>query len=171
MNETSESPESDSLDGPGEHRKNNRPSPDQRAHSDGHNGNGKPHGRRIVLVEDPADNRKLLTRWLELKGHIIHSAPDGLAGVALVEREQPEIALVDIGLPKIDGYEVARRIRAGKSSNAIKLVALTGYGKPADVEAARQAGFDHHLVKPVNLDELERLLAGHGQLAALFSTA
>jgi two-component system CheB/CheR fusion protein len=122
-------------------------------------GNGKRHARKIVLVEDQADSRKMLTRWLQLKGHVIVSAPDGLAGLAIIEREHPDVALIDIGLPKIDGYEVARRIRAGKSSAAIKLIALTGYGQPDDVEAALRAGFDHHLVKPVNLDELDGLLA------------
>jgi two-component system CheB/CheR fusion protein len=145
--------------------------PAQRANSGGQNGNGKSHGRRIILVEDQADNRKMLTRWLELKGHSVQSAPDGLAGVELIEREQPEVALIDIGLPRIDGYEVARRIRGGKSSPTVKLVALTGYGQPADIEAARQAGFDYHLVKPVNPDDLERLLTGDGQFATLSSTA
>lgn len=124
-----------------------------------HNGDGQTLSRRIVLVEDQADNRRMLTRWLELSGHRVESAADGQAGVALIERAQPDVALVDIGLPKIDGYEVARRVRAGSSSKSLRLIALTGYGQPADVAAARQAGFDHHLVKPVNPEELEKLLA------------
>jgi two-component system CheB/CheR fusion protein len=146
-------------------------STDQQPKSARDSGNCQTHRRRIVLVEDQADNRKMLTRWLELKGHSVQNASDGLAGVALIEREQPEVALVDIGLPKIDGYEVARRIRAGKSSPTLTLVALTGYGQPDDIEAARQAGFDYHLIKPVNPEELERLLVGDGQFAALSSTA
>ena len=123
-----------------------------------HNGHGKPHARRIVLIEDQEDNRRMLARWLELSGHSVRSAADGPAGLALIESEQPEIAIIDIGLPKLDGYEVARRIRAGYS-NPPRLIALTGYGRQADVEAARQAGFDHHLIKPVKPEELERLLA------------
>jgi len=150
---------------PDEHPDSDGPSLAHRTKSNGHNGNGKPHARKIVLVEDQADNRKMLTRWLQLKGHSVQNAPDGLAAVALIEREQPDVALVDIGLPKIDGYEVARRIRAGKSSSEMRLIALTGYGQPADIEAALQAGFDHHLVKPVNPDDLDRLLAGDGHLA------
>ena len=71
---------------------------------------GKVQARKIVLVEDQADNRQMLTRWLELKGHLVESAADGPSGVTLIERVQPDIALVDIGLPKIDGYEVARRV-------------------------------------------------------------
>jgi two-component system CheB/CheR fusion protein len=145
------------------------PPTNHRHKSDGQNGNGKPHGRKIVLVEDQADNRKMLTRWLQLKGHAVESAADGAAGVALIERQRPDIALIDIGLPKLDGYEVARRIRSGPGSSSMRLIALTGYGQPADVEAARQAGFDHHLVKPVNPDELERLLGEEAKTPELQS--
>src|SRR5262249_56920864 len=133
-------------------------STDQQPKSAQDSGNGQTHRCRIVLVEDQADSRKMLARWLELKGHRVQSAADGLAGVALIEREQPEIALVDIGLPKIDGYEVARRIRGGKSWPAIKLVALTGYVQPADAEAARQAGLDYHIVKHVDPAHLDHFL-------------
>jgi CheY-like chemotaxis protein/two-component sensor histidine kinase len=128
-----------------------------------HHGNGKAPSRKIVLVEDQADNRQMLTSWLELLGHQVQSAADGSDGVALIEREQPEIALVDIGLPKIDGYEVARRIRANASSSSVRLIALTGFGQREDIEAARRAGFDHHLVKPVDPQLLERLLADVGR--------
>jgi two-component system CheB/CheR fusion protein len=123
------------------------------------NGDGKPHARRIVIIEDQDDNRRMLARWLELSGHTVFSAPDGLAGMALIESEQPDVAIVDIGLPKLDGYEVARRIRAGTAPAHLRLIALTGYGQQADVEAALLAGFDYHLIKPVKPEELERLLA------------
>ena len=104
--------------------------------------------RRIVIVEDNADSRAMLRALLELQGHEVEDAPDGLAGVALVLRLQPDVAFVDVGLPGIDGYEVARRIRADREGRAVCLVALTGYGLPEDQERSRRAGFDAHLVKP-----------------------
>jgi two-component system CheB/CheR fusion protein len=124
-----------------------------------HNGDAQNRIRKIVLVEDQDDNRDMLARWLELHGHHVKHAADGQAGIALIEHEKPEVAIVDIGLPKIDGFEVARRLRAANSVPSLRLIALTGYGQPADIQAARQAGFDLHLVKPVNLDELTRILS------------
>jgi two-component system, chemotaxis family, CheB/CheR fusion protein len=132
----------------------------------GHNGNGHVPSRKIVLIEDQTDNRNMMTRWLELHGHQVQSAPDGPSGVVLIEREQPDVAIIDIGLPKISGYEVARRVRAGAAARSLRLIALTGYGQPSDIEAARQAGFDHHLIKPVNPDELVRLLNNHASSSA-----
>jgi signal transduction histidine kinase len=113
--------------------------------------------RRILLVEDNSDARQALKDLLELWGHQVQVAPDGLNGVALALEVRPELALVDIGLPGLDGYRVAQELRA-RVGEEIRLVAITGYGGPEDRHRALQAGFDHHLVKPVKPDELDRLL-------------
>jgi CheY-like chemotaxis protein len=113
--------------------------------------------RRIVIVEDSADNRETLQDLLENLGHEVHVAVDGLEGVERTLALRPEVALVDIGLPLIDGFEVARRVRAAIGSETF-LLALTGYGQPEDRARAAAAGFDAHLTKPVDLDALERIL-------------
>ena len=115
-------------------------------------------GRRILLVEDDADSREALKMLLELSGHQVEVAVDGGAAVAHAIAHRPDVALVDIGLPEIDGNEVARRIRAELGDDGIFLVALTGYGGEADEEIARAAGFDAHFTKPVELARLDRLL-------------
>jgi two-component system CheB/CheR fusion protein len=112
---------------------------------------------RIVLVEDQDDNRKMLASLLEMDGFSVHAAASGAEGVALVQQVRPDAAIVDIGLPEVDGYEVARRIRATVGEEIV-LIALTGYGQAQDVEKARAAGFDHHLVKPLQLDRLAEVL-------------
>jgi PAS domain S-box-containing protein len=121
--------------------------------------------RRIVLVDDSEDLRATFRKILERRGHHVVEASDGLGGVALILAERPDIAIVDIGLPGIDGYEVARRVRAVLGP-AIHLAAMTGYGSPADRERARQAGFDTQVTKPVDIDAIERLLADGGRYAA-----
>lgn len=113
--------------------------------------------RRILLVEDNSDARQALKDLLELWGHQVQVAQDGLDGVAMALEVRPELALVDIGLPGLDGYHMARELRA-RVGEDIRLVAITGYGGPEDRHRALQAGFDHHLVKPVKPDELDRLL-------------
>jgi CheY-like chemotaxis protein len=115
-------------------------------------------GRRILLVEDDADSREALKMLLELSGHQVDVAADGGAAVAHAIAHRPDVALVDIGLPEIDGNEVARRIRAELGDDGIFLVALTGYGGEADEELARAAGFDAHFTKPIELARLDRLL-------------
>jgi signal transduction histidine kinase/DNA-binding response OmpR family regulator len=115
-------------------------------------------GRRILLVEDDADTREALKTLLELSGHQVAVAADGSEAVAHAVANRPEVALVDIGLPEIDGNEVARRIRAQLGADGIFLVALTGYGGEAEVERSRAAGFDAHFTKPVELARLDRLL-------------
>ena len=106
--------------------------------------------RRIVIVEDSPDNREMLRYLLELAGHEVHEAADGPGGIEAILRVAPHIALVDLGLPGLDGYEVARRVRAEVAGRAVQLVAMTGYGQPEDVRRAAAAGFDAHLVKPVD---------------------
>lgn len=121
-------------------------------------------GRRIVLVEDNPDNRQMLRSLLELGGHQVAAAGDGRMGLEMIRATQPEIALVDIGLPLMDGYEVARQVRALPECNNVYLVALTGYGRQQDRRRALEAGFDVHLVKPVDFDELNYFLARQSSL-------
>ncbi len=114
---------------------------------------------RVLIVEDNANNREMLQALLEMEGHEVATAEDGARGLELIEFQKPDVALVDIGLPEIDGYEVARRVRANGAIRDVYLVALTGYGLPDDRRRSQESGFDDHLVKPVNLDTLNRLLA------------
>ncbi|MCC6766093.1 MAG: response regulator [Deltaproteobacteria bacterium] len=116
-------------------------------------------GRDVLVVEDDDDAREALCELLTLAGHRVRSAADGVAGLAALVDAPPDVALVDVGLPGIDGYEVARRARAAGAAARTKLVALTGYGLPEDQARAIEAGFHAHLVKPVSLDALAKLLA------------
>ena len=116
-----------------------------------------PTARRILIAEDNRDAREMLRTMLELDGHTISTAGDGPSAVRMAVEAVPEIVIMDIGLPGLDGFEVARRIRV-RLGATIRLVALSGYGDPESKEHARQAGFDAHLVKPVSPDDLSRLL-------------
>ncbi|WP_434386391.1 response regulator [Melittangium boletus] len=113
--------------------------------------------RRILLVEDNEDARLTLSEMLELWGHDVEVASDGLEGVTKALQRTVRLAVVDIGLPGLDGYAVAERLRAQRGQD-IRLIALTGYGAPEAKRRALDAGFDVHLTKPVNLEELARLL-------------
>jgi signal transduction histidine kinase/CheY-like chemotaxis protein len=115
--------------------------------------------RHILIVEDGADHRESLQELLEAQGHRVDTAIDGEGGVERALAVRPEVALVDIGLPRLDGYEVARRIR-GALGSKIFLIALTGYGQPDDRARAAAAGFDVHITKPLDFRVLERLIAG-----------
>jgi two-component system CheB/CheR fusion protein len=117
---------------------------------------------RVVVVEDNDDSRSMLCELLELSGFQCHAAATGRAGLELVNDLQPDVALVDIGLPELDGLEVATLLRRDARHDKLFLVALTGYGQREDREAARRAGFDTHLVKPVDFDALLALLRGQG---------
>jgi CheY-like chemotaxis protein/anti-sigma regulatory factor (Ser/Thr protein kinase) len=117
--------------------------------------------RRVLLIEDNPDAREMLRLLLTLQGHVVHDAAEGGRGLQLLE-EHPDVALIDIGLPGLDGYQVARRIREHPNGRAMLLVALTGYGLPSDHQKSLEAGFDHHLVKPVDVDDLARLLNTNG---------
>lgn len=113
---------------------------------------------KVLIVEDNSDSRELLEKLLELDGYDVVAASDGVEGFAAIVSQRPDVALVDIGLPRMDGYEVARKVRAELPGSAIRLVALTGYGRVEDREAVLQAGFDEHLVKPVDPADLNRAL-------------
>jgi PAS domain S-box-containing protein len=110
----------------------------------------RPSPRRILIVEDSRDSRDMLRYLLEHAGHEVHEAADGPSGVEAILKVRPDIALVDVGLPGLDGYEVARRVRAAAVGGKLRLVALTGYGLPDDHRRSQEAGFDAHLVKPVD---------------------
>lgn len=117
------------------------------------------HRRRVVVVEDNSDIRETLSMLLTSWGHEVLMAEDGPSGIDCVLQERPDVALVDIGLPLMNGYEVARSIRKRMPSANIRLVAVSGYGQPEDKDLAVQAGFDVHLLKPLDPEILERLLS------------
>ena len=120
-------------------------------------------GAKVVVVEDNDDSRAMLATYLEQAGFPCLSARTGVEGLTLMERAQPDVAIVDLGLPEMDGLELARRLRSDPRCAQTYLIALTGYGQPADREAVRGAGFDEHMVKPVDLDELVARLGGGSQ--------
>jgi PAS domain S-box-containing protein len=115
--------------------------------------------RRVLVVDDSDDSREMLRELLESLGHEVFGAEDGVVGATRAIELQPDVALIDIGLPGIDGYEVARRVRAATNGKAQYLVALTGYGSPEVKAKAEAAGFDLHLTKPVDLPALLELVA------------
>ncbi|SFC20058.1 hybrid sensor histidine kinase/response regulator [Massilia yuzhufengensis] len=114
---------------------------------------------RVLVVDDNADAAQMLATLLEAHGHLVSVEYDGNSGLARALREQPDAMLLDIGLPDMDGHELARRLRAAPGTANATLIALTGYGQREDRERAHQAGFDQHLVKPADLSELLRILA------------
>ena len=113
---------------------------------------------RVLVVDDNADAAQMLATLLEAHGHAVSVEYDGTTGYARALRERPEVMLLDIGLPDIDGHELARRLRATPETMNAVLVALTGYGQSEDRDSAHAAGFDRHLVKPADLSELLRVL-------------
>jgi len=115
--------------------------------------------RRILVVDDIRDNADSLALLLRLMGHEIATAYDGLEAVEAAGTFRPDVILLDIGLPKMDGNEAARRIRAQPWGKAMVLIALTGWGQEEDRLRSAAAGFDHHLVKPVDPVGLKQLLA------------
>jgi CheY-like chemotaxis protein len=117
-------------------------------------------GLSVLVVEDDEDSREMLQLLLESRGHRVATARDGEGGLARLLADAHDVALLDIGLPGIDGYETARRVRAARPRCATRLVAITGYGQGEDRARALAAGFDAHLVKPVSIADLERVLGG-----------
>ncbi|MEC5406356.1 PAS domain S-box protein [Paraburkholderia sp. MPAMCS5] len=117
-------------------------------------------GQRIVIVDDNADAADSLAMVLELEGHDVRTASDGMAGLALIAEFAPQAVILDIGLPLLNGYEVARRVRRDFPDAGIRLIAVTGWGQQQDKQTAVEAGFDHHFTKPVDPMELQRVLSG-----------
>jgi CheY-like chemotaxis protein len=114
----------------------------------------------ILLVEDNPDARETLRLLLELDGHRVAATDTGENAIKLALERPFSVALIDIGLPDVDGYQVAQRIRSAPAGDRVILVALTGYGRPEDIRRAREAGFDAHVIKPVDPDALTKILSG-----------
>jgi two-component system CheB/CheR fusion protein len=117
--------------------------------------------RRILVVDDDKDVAKMLATFLRLEGHEVRVAHSGHKAIEVAQEEPPDVLLLDIGMPGMDGYEVAQRLGALPALKDVLLVALTGYGQEADRRRSEQAGFNGHLVKPVEPGALKQLLA-HG---------
>jgi signal transduction histidine kinase len=122
--------------------------------------------RRVLVADDNADALDSLAELLTLNGHEVFRAADGAAALELAERSRPDVALLDIGMPRLDGYELARRIRAQPWGAHVQLIALTGWGQESDRQRSRESGFDGHLTKPVDQHLLDRLLSDARALAA-----
>jgi PAS domain S-box-containing protein len=123
--------------------------------------------RRILVVDDNHDAANTLALILSTYGHVTELASDGSQALMATQRFNPEIVLLDIGLPEMDGYEVARRIRQSRQGEDVLLIAITGYGQPNDRLRSQEAGFDRHLVKPVDIPQLLRLCAEYQRNAPI----
>ena len=113
---------------------------------------------RVLIVDDNADTAATVAEFAKLLGHEVAIAPDGTAALELAGQFRPDIALIDIGLPQMNGYELARRLRDLPEMERVPLVAVTGYAREEDRQAALAAGFNLHLAKPIEPARLERLL-------------
>jgi CheY-like chemotaxis protein len=122
--------------------------------------------RRVLVVDDNHDAAAMLAEALTVRGHTVRTAHDGLSGLRAAETFLPDVALVDIGLPVMDGYELARQLSEHPRLRGIRLIALTGYGQEQDRTRSRDAGFVGHLVKPVDLTQVHHIVestsAGEG---------
>ena len=115
--------------------------------------------RRVLLIEDSDDARAMLRMTLELAGHVVYDAADGIRGLELLKVTCPEVGIIDLSLPNMDGYQVARRIRENPYGRDMLLLALTGHDSPEAARRSSEHGFDYHLVKPVNPEQLARLVS------------
>ena len=129
------------------------PNPSNEPHTDSVHRN-----RRVLVADDNRDAGETLAMLLRLDGHEVHVATDGLEAIELFARVQPEVAILDIGMPGLSGHEVARRIRDEHSDHPVTLIAVTGWGQKADKDRAAASGFDHHFTKPVEPAVLSALL-------------
>jgi PAS domain S-box-containing protein len=115
-------------------------------------------GVKVLIVDDNEDARELLSEALALSGYETYTAVDAASAITRAEALRPHVALLDIGLPVMDGYDLARQLRQTSGLEQLRLVAITGYGQAADRERARAAGFDAHLVKPISLEDVQRVV-------------
>jgi CheY-like chemotaxis protein len=113
---------------------------------------------RILLVEDNADTRQTMVAALELDGHRVYQAGDGDSGIRAIAEVKPDVAVIDIGLPGLNGYEVASALRRDPEGQRMVLVAITGLEQPDSLRRAREAGFDEYVTKPIPPDRLVRLI-------------
>ena len=116
--------------------------------------------RRVLLVDDHADARELLRELCVLRGHVVAEAHDGPSGIETALTFRPDVAFVDIKLPQLDGYGVARALRDQMGAACPRLVALSGFGETRAFDRAREAGFDDYVVKPIDAKRLEGLITG-----------
>ncbi|MEJ0003177.1 MAG: response regulator [Pararobbsia sp.] len=114
--------------------------------------------RRVLLVDDSVDAASAMSLLLETLGHEVRVAHDGFAALETVAGFAPEVVILDIGLPGMDGFQIARALRAREETAGALLIALTGYGQASDRQHSHEAGFDHHFVKPVSFDDIERVI-------------
>ncbi len=112
------------------------------------------------MVDDNEDSAESVVMLLRMMGNEVRMAHDGLEAVGAAAAFRPDVVLLDIGLPKLNGFEAARRIRMQPGGSKITLIALTGWGQEEDRRRSKEAGFDHHLTKPVDFGDLQSLLAG-----------
>ena len=122
-------------------------------------------GRRILIVDDNCDSATSLAMMIQLMGNETETAFDGFEALEVGGKFQPDLILLDIGMPRMNGYEAARRIRGEPWGRDLTLVALTGWGQEEDRRKSQDAGFDHHLTKPISLTQLEKLLAAFNDAA------
>src|SRR5512133_324500 len=115
-------------------------------------------GKLVLVIEDNVDAGDSLADVLSLSGHRVLVARDGASGIEKARESHPDVVLCDIGLPDVDGYEVARRLRSVPELHGTRLIALSGYAQPEDRERARLAGFEAHLAKPPRLEQLEQMI-------------
>jgi CheY-like chemotaxis protein len=128
-----------------------------RAPGEGRDG-GTSRALRILVADDNEDAAESLALMLRCLGHEVFTAHDGEAAVALAASVAPDVALLDVGMPRLSGHEAARRIRAALGGRSVMLVAVTGWGQAEDRKRSSAAGFDHHLVKPVDLAMLQQVI-------------
>ena len=124
----------------------------------GANGLGVPAGLTVLLVDDNQDSTRALGMLLEHFGHVVVTAHDGAEALVKATEVTPDVGLLDLGLPVLDGYQVAEALRARPGGDRLLLVAISGYGQPTDRARSKAAGFDHHMVKPVDCGALLELL-------------
>lgn len=127
--------------------------------------------RRILIVDDNTDAGDSMSALLELQGHNVQVAYDGVAAIKVVKAFAPDVVLLDIGMPRLDGYEVARRIRSLQNGKDVLLIALTGWGQESDRERAKASGFDEHLTKPVDVAFICALIASHASAQKVSRTS
>lgn len=120
-------------------------------------------GRRLLVVDDNVDAAESLAVMLQMWGYTVEMAYDGLSAIERAGAKPPDGVILDIGLPQMNGYEVARRLRADPVTRDALLIALSGYGQNEDRQRARDAGFDHHFIKPIEPSALRAWLANHWQ--------
>ena len=127
----------------------------------------EPNGQtlRVLVVDDNVDATKTLELLLEASGHDVRTAHNGPTALEIAVKFRPDIVLLDIGLPDIDGYEVARRLRQHSDLSGVVLVAMTGYGNETDKLRSHDAGFNHHLIKPADFGKVKEILASVSEKA------